>query len=281
MKKNQSLASLFTRPESTIERLSGKIKDAGFRQDKPILVTEDNTILDGYTRVEAATRAGLKEVPIVVKDGLVKMQDMLEFALAEQRDRRNLSDADILQCVKAFDGNDWSGLRKADKENGEHEYAPIAEKIGCSVYKVQLAKEILKNDRANVDEYVKRLVESIESDGSCKRRSSERYTLRKALAEAKENTEKTNSKGKNAVQANSSSQQSVLVSLARDLIDRAMSYAVLKTTDPVQPKEIGKKLSSVPDAILRRTKPVLSKKATDQEKQIAETFDWFVLGLPR
>lgn len=55
-------------PAEQIKALSLAILELGF--DQPIVVDETNTILKGHGRVEAATLAGLTQVPSIVRSGL-------------------------------------------------------------------------------------------------------------------------------------------------------------------------------------------------------------------
>jgi len=72
-------------PESQIEGLSQSIKTFGFTQ--PIVVDKNNEIIIGHGRLEAAKKAGLKNVPIVKRDDLtaneVKALRLIDNRIAE------------------------------------------------------------------------------------------------------------------------------------------------------------------------------------------------------
>jgi len=95
-------SELFGRSESVVGRIATDMRVHGYDRGCPIVVTPDRVVLDGHTRLEAARRAGLTTVKVVV----MECQDdteRLEFAIKRQRDRRNLSDGDILSAVQNVD----------------------------------------------------------------------------------------------------------------------------------------------------------------------------------
>lgn len=61
-----------THTKDQISKLVKSIKQFGFTQ--PILIDENNLILAGHGRLEAAKEAGLDKVPCVVKEGLTQEQ---------------------------------------------------------------------------------------------------------------------------------------------------------------------------------------------------------------
>lgn len=54
--------------DGAVEATANSIKEFGWQQ--PIVVDKDNVIIVGHTRLRAAKRLGLKQVPIVVADNL-------------------------------------------------------------------------------------------------------------------------------------------------------------------------------------------------------------------
>jgi len=71
-----------THPEEQIEQIMGSIRRFGFTI--PILVSEDGTIIAGHGRLEAATRLGLPEVPVMVARGW--SEDMARaYTIADNR----------------------------------------------------------------------------------------------------------------------------------------------------------------------------------------------------
>lgn len=75
----------------------------GFDPCHPVIVWKGkNTVIDGHTRLEAARLVGLQDIPIIERD----FQDedaAVEYAIRCQRERRNLTDADIARLVEELD----------------------------------------------------------------------------------------------------------------------------------------------------------------------------------
>ena len=59
-------------PEKAIEAVTASIKNFGFKI--PVIIDKNNVIVCGHTRVKAAEKLGLKEVPCIVADDLTPEQ---------------------------------------------------------------------------------------------------------------------------------------------------------------------------------------------------------------
>lgn len=122
----------------------------GFDSAEP-LVAWNGIIVDGHTRLEAALDAGIELIPVVEKE----FQDedaALEYAIKRQKDRRNLTDEDILRCIETLD----SRKRKSNNLNIGPEAsceasgnslgktaAKTADLLGTSRAKVERARAVL------------------------------------------------------------------------------------------------------------------------------------------
>lgn len=58
--------------ENAVEVVAKSIKEFGFKQ--PIIIDKDNVIVAGHTRLKAAMKLGLKEVPVIWADDLTEEQ---------------------------------------------------------------------------------------------------------------------------------------------------------------------------------------------------------------
>ena len=54
--------------DNAVEKVASSIHEFGFRQ--PIVVDDENVIIAGHTRFEAAKRRGMETVPVHVAKGL-------------------------------------------------------------------------------------------------------------------------------------------------------------------------------------------------------------------
>lgn len=68
--------------EAAIDKVAASIREFGFRQ--PIVVDKDNVIIAGHTRLQAALRLGMKEIPVVVAEDLTEEQ-VRAYRLADNK----------------------------------------------------------------------------------------------------------------------------------------------------------------------------------------------------
>lgn len=75
----------------------------------PVILWKDkHIVVDGHTRLEAARLVGLQDIPVVERN----FQDedaAVEYAIRCQRERRNLTDADIIRLVEELDARRQRG----------------------------------------------------------------------------------------------------------------------------------------------------------------------------
>lgn len=70
------------RNDKAVDAVAASIQDFGFKV--PIVVNSDDVIVTGHTRLKAAEKLGLKEVPVIVADDLTPEQ-IKAFRLADNR----------------------------------------------------------------------------------------------------------------------------------------------------------------------------------------------------
>ena len=87
---------LFSINLATLKAIESDMKQYGYDESAPIVLwREGNVVIDGHTRLQAARNIGLKEVNVCLGD--FDEQTALEYAIHNQRDRRNLTDAEIFR----------------------------------------------------------------------------------------------------------------------------------------------------------------------------------------
>ena len=96
--------NLFPIREDIVNKIASDMKQHGFDRAHPIVVWSGHksTVVDGHTRLLAAARLGFPKVPIVLKD-FQSEEDALEYAIDSQRNRRNLTDAELMKCLSLLD----------------------------------------------------------------------------------------------------------------------------------------------------------------------------------
>jgi len=85
MKKTASLLEYDNNPrhnEEAIEAVANSIREFGFKV--PIVISSDNVIIAGHTRLKAAVSLGLEEVPCIIADDLNEEQ-IKAFRLADNK----------------------------------------------------------------------------------------------------------------------------------------------------------------------------------------------------
>lgn len=111
----------------SVDKVAKSIKKFGFRV--PIVIDKDNVIVAGHTRLEAAKKLGMKEVPCIVADDLTENQ-IKAYRLADNRtaefslwDFQLLNDE--LESITDIDmgdfGFDMSFLDDTEKHSKEYE----------------------------------------------------------------------------------------------------------------------------------------------------------------
>lgn len=266
LKLDSTLKDLYGKNRTLLDNIMDSMKAEGFREDRPIIVDEkDNTVVDGHTRLIAANNVGISEVPVIFRQ-FKDSKERLDAALHEQRDRRQLTDDMILQCVRILNKTDYEGLRT--RKEKEHNYLRIAQAIGISIYKVHMAKQILKKcSEEQVQNICDRLAGSYESDNE-----QRPYTLRQAWKkEVPKGDKKRNRKADNAQ----------LARLAAEYAKKAYDASV-KIGKRVESGEFAKRVRL--SATNPKYSPIfqVANFNFDQKDDISnspmKSFDWFLVG---
>ena len=141
------------------------IKQDGFDPERPIFAWRDGkqlVVVDGHTRLQAAKRARVKEVPVVARR-FAGEEQAFAFAVAAQRDRRNLTKLEIAEAIAraevagtAFDfatparsikgGGGRGGARGSTKDPVRTAVVEKAAKVGVGT---RTADKALANVRAS------------------------------------------------------------------------------------------------------------------------------------
>jgi ParB-like chromosome segregation protein Spo0J len=115
-----------------VDKVAASIKEFGFRQ--PIVVDAEGVIIVGHTRLLAAKKLGLKEMPVIVADNLTPAQVKL-YRLADNRTAQEsswdyellaveleaLSEFPIDISLSGFDSDEISGMILDEPEIREYD----------------------------------------------------------------------------------------------------------------------------------------------------------------
>jgi len=151
--KAEPFASLFSIKTEVFEAIKADMAVNGFDPSKPVNVWRkaDGTrvLIDGYTRVRAAKELGLLRVTAYEKTFATEAE-ALAYAIHTQKDRRNLSDAELLRLIELVD-RPQEGFRAPLASIGANDGQPrktaeiTADTIGTSRAKVERARAVLSD----------------------------------------------------------------------------------------------------------------------------------------
>ena len=163
LKTGEPFSSLFPINPSLVDTIAASIKEGGYDPGQPIAVWH-GLVVDGHTRLKAAKRSGLGLIPCMYFP-FEDEDEALRYALSRQRDRRNLTDADLVRLVGELDKRRMSrggGDHRSNAPSGVNDHETIepspeparsssktAKILGISERKVERIRTVL--DRADDD----------------------------------------------------------------------------------------------------------------------------------
>ncbi len=151
-------ASIFPIGNDTLESIKLDMSSNGFDQVFPIIVwAKENIVVDGHTRFAAAKAIGMEEVPVLFKD-FENEDDAILYSFHVQRNRRNMSDDDILRCLQLLDTIHATSQNEKNLDSPEltrKETNDIrAKELGISHHKVDKARKVLEHGTDEIKESV-------------------------------------------------------------------------------------------------------------------------------
>lgn len=150
---------LFPIRENLLNEIVKDMKANGYDKSRPIALWRrcGLTVVDGHTRFRAAELLKLKDVPTVMKD-FSNEKSALEYTIRCQRNRRNLNEQELLQCISELDKRKPKGQRNDLVPHGtklgksSNETASI---LGVSHRKVERARAVLDKAPDEIKDAVK------------------------------------------------------------------------------------------------------------------------------
>ncbi len=138
---NPKYQGLYKQEPEKVEELCRNMKEHGFDRTQPIIILKNGTVIDGHSRLEAAIKAGLKEVYVIVKEGVETETDVLLYEEHLQLSRRNLSEAEKLIHLENL-----LKLKKQAQSEGkdisEFNDEALAKKLDVSPRQIQKMREV-------------------------------------------------------------------------------------------------------------------------------------------
>ena len=135
----------------------------GFDISKPIVLWKDhdNIVIDGHTRLQAAQKAKIVQVSVVLKT-FPNEEAALKYAIESQKNRRNLSDNELVACVVELDKrrdkmqNLMQNRTEAPCGASGKSATETASLLGVSTRKVERIRSVMDN----ADDDIKRMVKT-------------------------------------------------------------------------------------------------------------------------
>lgn len=135
---------LFTVQPTTAKAVTASMKATGYDQAFP-LVAWNGVVVDGHTRLRSAKAAGIHVVPVVYRQ-FASETEALEYAIACQRNRRNLTDAELVRCVAELGKRQRGGTGGTNPQDcglpTPPSAADVADTLGISQRKVEQIRTI-------------------------------------------------------------------------------------------------------------------------------------------
>lgn len=134
-------STLFPIDRSTVAAIMASMEKNGYDPAEPIIAW-NGTVIDGHTRLAAATELGLDDVAVISRT-FESDAEALEYAIRRQRDRRNMSDAALLSCIAACDMVGHGGDRSKSPRGDLKTNAELSALTGKSERAVSRARRVL------------------------------------------------------------------------------------------------------------------------------------------
>ncbi len=152
LKTREPFDTLFPIKEDTLAAIHQDMETNGFDPVFPIVVwEEESVVVDGHTRFTAAKNLGLDSVPVILKS-FDNEDDAILYSFHIQRNRRNMSDDDILKCLALLDGIHES---ESEEQTRKEVNEARAKELGVSVQKVDKARKVMEHGDEEIQEGVK------------------------------------------------------------------------------------------------------------------------------
>jgi len=128
--------AVFKQEEDKVKRIAEDMKIHGYDKSQPLIVDKNLGILDGSSRFIATQIAGIKKVPVVIKQFKNK-KDAILYELNLQMNRRNIASDDVL--IETYH---TIAAMTDEKGNKLFTDVEIAKKLGVSPRQISKAKEV-------------------------------------------------------------------------------------------------------------------------------------------
>ena len=169
IKTHPTFESLFPVNPAVLAKIEQDMRKGSYDFSQSIILAtwegqKEPVCIDGHTRLQAARNAGIEEVPIFFHEFDTE-DEALNKAIKLQRNRRNMTDAEIIACVQVLDkkkprGGDRRSKAAKSKASSDaientrsKSAAATADLLGINTTKVERTRNLLEHgDQETIDE---------------------------------------------------------------------------------------------------------------------------------
>ena len=149
LKFDRDFKNVFQQETDKVTEIANDMRANGFDRTRPIIVTEENIIVDGHSRFLAAKKAGLKQVPVIVKK-FDSRNETIEYEYKMQLNSRRLTDGEYFAAFLKLDA-----IRKSGKDAGGNGDKAIGRQLNKSARQVCKMREVARKARPELLEKIK------------------------------------------------------------------------------------------------------------------------------
>jgi hypothetical protein len=177
IKTHETFENLFPIRDDLLKKIEEDMTKRQYDHSQPVILAtwegqKEPVCIDGHTRLRAAINQGIDQIPVFTHE-LNTEQEALELAIHLQRNRRNMTDAEILLCVEKLDkrrprGGDRKSEEAGSKpqgcgnEGGRSASAKeLAGVLGISPRKVEQTRTVLDYTEPDIADAVRKQEMSI------------------------------------------------------------------------------------------------------------------------
>jgi ParB family chromosome partitioning protein len=153
---------LFPIRKRILEDIMWDMRKNGYDKSQPLVLWDDhgNIVIDGHTRLAAARKAEIYQIPVILKD-FSDEDEALKYAIACQKNRRNLTDSELVACVVELDKRKDRALNFQSNSSKAQDCAlgksakDTAGLLGVSTRKVEQIRTVMDNAPDDIKQMVK------------------------------------------------------------------------------------------------------------------------------
>lgn len=149
LKFDREFKAVFNQETDKVNEIANDIKINGFDKTRPIVITKDYIIVDGHSRFMAAKKAGLQQVPVIVKK-FNSRDETIEYEYKMQLNSRRLTDGEYFDAFLKLDE-----IRRLNPNSTGKSDEAIGKQLNKSARQVSKMREISKKATPELLEKIK------------------------------------------------------------------------------------------------------------------------------